>query len=130
MMDAFTLRNLEIVFSSQQKGKSLLDIIDKTSTPMGGRLLRRRLILPLKNINEINRRLSLVEFLNKEDQLKYEISLRLRTISDLDRLMGKLAAEKISPKELGYLRQSLESIQEIKITDSASGCSGMAGSFK
>lgn len=114
MMDAFTLRNLEIVFSSQQKGKSLLDIIDKTSTPMGGRLLRRRLILPLKNINEINRRLSLVEFLNKEDQLKYEISLRLRTISDLDRLMGKLAAEKISPKELGYLRQSLESIQEIK----------------
>lgn len=81
---------------------------------MGGRLLRRRLILPLKNINEINRRLSLVEFLNKEDQLKYEISLRLRTISDLDRLMGKLAAEKISPKELGYLRQSLESIQEIK----------------
>ncbi|OPC38570.1 DNA mismatch repair protein MutS [Elizabethkingia miricola] len=114
MMDAFTLRNLEIVFSSQQKGKSLLDIIDKTSTPMGGRLLRRRLILPLKNINEINHRLSLVEFLNKEDQLKYEISLRLRTISDLDRLMGKLAAEKISPKELGYLRQSLESIQEIK----------------
>ncbi|WP_407508367.1 DNA mismatch repair protein MutS [Elizabethkingia anophelis] len=114
MMDAFTLRNLEIVFSSQQKGKSLLDIIDKTSTPMGGRLLRRRLILPLKNINEINRRLSLVEFLNKEEQLKYEISLRLRTISDLDRLMGKLAAEKISPKELGYLRQSLENIQEIK----------------
>ncbi|MEH7890202.1 DNA mismatch repair protein MutS [Elizabethkingia meningoseptica] len=114
MMDAFTLRNLEIVYSSQQKGKSLLDIIDKTATPMGGRLLRRRLILPLKNINEINRRLSLIEFLNREDHLKYEISLKLKSISDLDRLMGKLAAEKISPKELGYLRQSLESIQEIK----------------
>ncbi|KAF5276573.1 hypothetical protein FQR65_LT16280 [Abscondita terminalis] len=90
MMDAFTLRNLEIVFSSQQKGKSLLDIIDKTSTPMGGRLLRRRLILPLKNINEINRRLSLVEFLNKEEQLKYEISLRLRTISGPDQSIWQL----------------------------------------
>ena len=96
------------------KGKSLLDIIDKTSTPMGGKVTSQKINPSIKNINEINRRLSLVEFLNKEDQLKYEISLRLRTISDLDRLMGKLAAEKISPKELGYLRQSLESIQEIK----------------
>ncbi|WP_300673294.1 DNA mismatch repair protein MutS [Soonwooa sp.] len=114
MMDNFTLRNLEIVYSSNYQGKSLLDIIDKTSTPMGGRLLRRRLILPLKNISDINRRLSLIEFLNKEDHLKYEIEELLKGISDLDRLVGKLAAEKISPKELGYLRQSIINIQEIK----------------
>ncbi|MFN3020290.1 DNA mismatch repair protein MutS [Chryseobacterium sp. TY3] len=114
MMDNFTLRNLEIVYSSNYQGKSLLDIIDKTKTPMGGRLLRRRLILPLKNISDINRRLSLIEFLNKEDLLKYEIEEFLKAISDLDRLVGKLAAEKISPKELGYLRQSIINIQEIK----------------
>ena len=114
MMDNFTLRNLEIVYPSNREGKSLLDIIDKTSTPMGGRLLRRRIILPLKDDNEINRRLSLIEFLNNEDYLKFEIQGLLKTISDLDRLMGKLASEKITPKELGYLRQSLISIKEIK----------------
>lgn len=114
VMDNFTLRNLEIVFPSNKEGKSLLDIIDRTSTPMGGRMLRRRVILPLKSVNDINRRLSLVEFFNNEDALKYEISSLLKRISDLDRLMGKLAAEKISPKEFGYLRQSLVNIQEIK----------------
>lgn len=114
MMDHFTIRNLEIVFSSNQQGKSLLDIIDKTSTPMGGRLLRRRLILPLKSVNEINRRLDLIEFFNKEENLKYEILQFLKTISDLDRLLGKLASEKISPKEIGYLRHSLTNINNIK----------------
>jgi len=114
MMDNFTLRNLEIIHSSANTGKSLLDIIDKTSTPMGGRLLRRRLILPLKSVNEINRRLNLIEFFNKEDLLKINIQTKLKSISDIDRLMGKLASERISPKELGYLRQSLINIHEIK----------------
>ncbi|MDM1553921.1 DNA mismatch repair protein MutS [Chryseobacterium indologenes] len=114
MMDNFTLRNLEIVYPSNPQGKSLLDIIDKTSTPMGGRLLRRRIILPLKSVDEISRRLSLIDFLNENDPLKYEIGQLLKSISDLDRLMGKLAAEKISPKELGYLRQSLINIHKIK----------------
>ncbi len=114
MMDHFTQRNLEIVHPSSYEGRSLLDIIDKTLTPMGGRLLRRRIILPLKNVNEINRRLSLVEFFNNEDDLKFQIQNLLKSISDLDRLMGKLAAEKLSPKELGYLRQSLMAIHEIK----------------
>ncbi|MCW4451841.1 DNA mismatch repair protein MutS [Kaistella sp. BT6-1-3] len=114
MMDNFTLRNLEIVYPSNPQGKSLLDIIDKTATPMGGRLLRRRLILPLKSVDEINRRLNLIEFFNKEDHLKYEIQQLLKSISDLDRLMGKLASEKISPKELGYLRHSLMNIHQIR----------------
>ncbi|MGL6129002.1 DNA mismatch repair protein MutS [Chryseobacterium artocarpi] len=114
MMDNFTLRNLEIVYPSNPQGKSLLDIIDKTSTPMGGRLLRRRIILPLKSVDEISRKLSLIDFLNENDHLKYEIGQLLKSISDLDRLMGKLAAEKISPKELGYLRQSLINIHKIK----------------
>jgi len=114
MMDGFTLRNLEIIHSNHHEGKSLLDIIDRTTTPMGGRLLRRRMILPLKSINEINRRLSLIEFFNKEENLKYNIHDLLKSISDLDRLLGKLAAERISPKELGNFRNSLISIEKIK----------------
>ena len=114
MMDGFTLRNLEIIHSNHSEGKSLLDIIDRTTTPMGGRLLRRRIILPLKSVNEINRRLSLIEFFNKEENLKYNIYELLKTISDLDRLLGKLAAERISPKELGNFRNSLISIEKIK----------------
>ena len=114
MMDGFTLRNLEIIHSNHSEGKSLLDIIDRTTTPMGGRLLRRRMILPLKSVNEINRRLSLIEFFNKEENLKYNIYELLKSISDLDRLLGKLAAERISPKELGNFRNSLISIEKIK----------------
>ena len=114
MMDGFTLRNLEIIHSNHHEGKSLLDIIDRTTTPMGGRLLRRRIILPLKSVNEINRRLSLIEFFNKEENLKYNIHDLLKSISDLDRLLGKLAAERISPKELGNFRNSLTSIEKIK----------------
>lgn len=114
MMDPFTLRNLEVVLPAHKEGKSLLDIIDKTITPMGGRLMRRRMILPLKSVQEIERRLALVEFFNNEDHLKFDIQNILKGISDLDRLMGKLAAEKISPKEFGYLRQSLAGIQEIR----------------
>ena len=114
MMDGFTLRNLEIIHSNHSEGKSLLDIIDHTTTPMGGRLLRRRMILPLKSVNEINRRLSLIEFFNKEENLKYNIHDLLKSISDLDRLLGKLAAERISPKELGNFRNSLISIEKIK----------------
>jgi len=114
MMDGFTLRNLEIIHSNHSEGKSLLDIIDRTTTPMGGRLLRRRIILPLKSVNEINRRLSLIEFFNKEENLKYNIHDLLKSISDLDRLLGKLAAERISPKELGNFRNSLISIEKIK----------------
>ena len=114
LMDNFTLRNLEIIYPSHHEGKSLLDIIDRTATPMGGRMMRRRLILPLKSVNEINRRLSLIEFFNKEENLKCDVLENLKSISDLDRLLGKLAAEKITPKELGYLRDSLASIHQIK----------------
>ena len=114
VMDAFTLRNLEILQPAHPQGKSLLGIIDQTSTPMGGRLLRRRLALPLKNELDINRRLNLIEFFNTEETAREDISQHFRSISDIDRLCGKLAAEKITPKELGYLRTSLQAIEEIR----------------
>ncbi len=113
VLDRFTLRNLEIVYPSSREGKSLLDIVDHTKTPMGGRLLRRRIMLPLKDLTQINHRLSLVEFFNQNDALKWELQGLLPLVSDLDRLVGKLAAERISPKELGNLRESLTIIEAI-----------------
>lgn len=113
VLDNFTLRNLEVVHPSQREGKSLLDIIDHTVTPMGGRLLRRQIILPLLDLEMINSRLSLIEFFNEKQDLKFEILEELKTISDLDRLLGKLASGKILPKELGNLNQSLKCIELI-----------------
>ena len=113
-MDAFTLRNLEILSPSHAEGKSLLQIIDRTKTPMGGRMLRRRMILPLKVVTEIERRLRLVGFFYHHSELCYQVQSLLRAISDLDRLVGKLAAEKLNPKDFGYLRESLRNIQSIR----------------
>lgn len=114
LMDSFTLRNLEIVQPAHPQGKSLLQVIDRTLTPMGGRLLRRRLMLPLKLLNEANRRLSLIEFFLQNPELQQEIREMLRGISDLERLLGKLASEKITPRELGHLRTSLQLMQQIR----------------
>lgn len=114
LLDNFTLRNLEVVQPAHPKGKSLLGVIDRTLTPMGGRLLRRRLMLPLKRLHEANRRLSLIEFFLHQPDLQQEIRGLLSGISDLERLLGKLASEKITPRELGHLRTSLQLMQEIR----------------
>ncbi len=113
MLDKFTIRNLELVYPSDKDGKSLLDVIDRTLTPMGGRLLRRQIILPLLDVSAINRRLSLIEFFNQQESLKFDLIDELKAVSDLDRLLGKLASEKILPKELGNLCQSLKCIASI-----------------
>lgn len=114
MMDAFTLRNLEILSPNHPDGKSLINIIDHTKTPMGGRMLRRRIILPLKVASEIQRRQALVEFFYHHSDVKHQVQQFLSAISDLDRLVGKLAAEKLHPKDFGNLRESLRNIQHIR----------------
>lgn len=114
LLDHFTLRNLEVVQPAHPKGKSLLGVIDRTLTPMGGRLLRRRLMLPLKRLHEANRRLSLIEFFLHQPDLQQEIRGLMSGISDLERLLGKLASEKITPRELGHLRTSLQLMQETR----------------
>ncbi len=106
-MDDFTIRNLELVSSPDSQSVSLLKILDKTFTNMGGRMLRRWVLMPLKEIQVINRRLSVVDFLLEFPEVSYKIEEELRGISDVERLVGKLAGERISPKELGYLRDSL-----------------------
>lgn len=114
MMDAFTLRNLEILSPNHPDGKSLINIIDHTKTPMGGRMLRRRIILPLKVVSEIQRRQALVEFFYHHSDVTHQVQQFLIAISDLDRLVGKLAAEKLHPKDFGNLRESLRNIQHIR----------------
>lgn len=113
-IDGFSLRNLEVINSLHPKGQSLLSIMDKTLTPMGARLLRRRLVLPLVDVKEIEKRLTLVEFFIKKDELRFLIESYLKGISDLDRLLGKLSSERISPKELGSIRESLRQISQIR----------------
>ena len=113
-MDRFTIRNLELYQSNAQKGVSLLDVIDKTISPMGSRLLKRWLALPLKNQTKIQRRLAMVDYFYNEIGLRQEIQLQLRKVSDLERLISKVATQKISPREVNQLLYSIEAILPIK----------------
>jgi DNA mismatch repair protein MutS len=113
-LDRFTIRNLELVFSSNDNAKTLADILDKTHTPMGGRLLKRWMVLPLKDEKPINERLDVVDYLTKNEEIAFELSQRLREIGDLERLISKVAVGKVNPKEVMYLRRTLLQIQPIK----------------
>jgi DNA mismatch repair protein MutS len=113
-MDRFTTRNLELFNSNNLNAVTLIDVIDKTISPMGGRLLKRWLALPLKDLKEINSRREVVEFfiqdLNSLNQIQHHIKL----IGDIERLISKVATFKISPREVIQLKNSLEAIIPIK----------------
>ena len=113
-LDRFTIRNLELIQSAQPDGVSLLDTINKTVTPMGGRLLRKWLVLPLKSKDEIDRRLDVVEVLNSDEDLLEEIGSHLENIGDLERLVGKVATGRVNPRELLQLKKSLLQILPIR----------------
>lgn len=113
-MDRFTIRNLELNGSNNQNATTLLDVIDKTLSPMGGRLLKRWLALPLKDQNQINQRLEVVNYLKNNTEILQNIQYQIKQISDLERLISKLATGKISPREVVYLKQSLDAIIPIK----------------
>ena len=113
-MDRFTIRNLELYHSTNVNAVTLLDVIDKTLSPMGSRLLKRWLALPLKDTTRIKSRHEVVDYLkeNKEDLQK--IQYQIKQISDLERLISKVATGKISPREIIYLKDSLDAIIPIK----------------
>lgn len=113
-MDRFTIRNLELYSSNHQNGVTLLDIIDKTTSPMGGRLLKRWLALPLKNIAEIKHRHQIVAYLNEAEEELTKIRHWINQMGDLERLISKVATGKISPKEVVHLKNSLEAVIPIK----------------
>ena len=113
-MDRFTIRNLELYHSPHQNAVTLLDIIDKTISPMGGRLLKRWLALPLKNVEKIQQRHQVVSHLKSEDDQLNKIQGHIKQMGDLERLISKLATGKINPKEVIQLKNSLEAVVPIK----------------
>ncbi|MGL5277244.1 DNA mismatch repair protein MutS [Myroides sp.] len=115
-MDRFTIRNLELYNSSNLNAITLLDVIDKTLSPMGGRLLKRWLALPLKDTKKIIDRHNIVENLRNDTELLSLFQLQIKKISDLERLISKIATAKVSPRELVYLKDSLDAIIPIKET--------------
>jgi len=113
-LDKFTVRNLELIASPHDKAHKFIDVIDKTVSPMGGRLLRRWVLLPLKEINDIKQRQDVVScFVNNQTPSQEIISL-LKSIGDLERLVSKAAMGKLGPREAVQLRKSLQSIVPIK----------------
>ncbi|MFD1315061.1 DNA mismatch repair protein MutS [Namhaeicola litoreus] len=124
-MDRFTLRNLELHASNAADGISLLDIIDQTVSPMGGRLLRRWLSLPLKDLQEIKERQSIVKYLIEKESDFEKIWGQIKSMSDLERLISKVATGKISPREVVMLKNSLLAISPIKEIGLKSGIEGL-----
>ncbi|MAJ97909.1 MAG: DNA mismatch repair protein MutS [Flavobacteriales bacterium TMED288] len=114
-MDHFTIRNLELIQPNSEKGKSLLDILDNTSSPMGYRALKRAIIMPSNDIGFINSRLKLVDFFNKEDLISNDLKSFISKIGDIERLLSKLATLRINPREVFNLKVSLKSIKSIKL---------------
>ncbi|MCX2681612.1 DNA mismatch repair protein MutS [Galbibacter sp. EGI 63066] len=113
-MDRFTIKNLELYYAPSANAVTLLDVIDKTISPMGGRLLKRWVALPLKNIEMIKQRHDIVQHLMENDMVIDEFRSQIKQISDLERLISKVATEKISPREVVLLKNSLEAIIPIK----------------
>ncbi|MFV8373781.1 DNA mismatch repair protein MutS [Flavobacterium sp. LB1P62] len=113
-MDRFTIRNLELYHSYNPNAVTLLDVIDKTLSPMGGRLLKRWLALPLKDSNKIKSRHQVVSYLKENQDVLKNIQNQIKQISDLERLISKIAAGKVSPREVVYLKESLDAIIPIK----------------
>ncbi len=113
-MDKFTIRNLELYYASSSQAVTLLDIIDKTISPMGGRLLKRWLALPLKHIDEIKKRHEIVKYFIEKDAFFDLMNFQIKQISDLERLISKVATAKINPREVVLLKDSLKAILPIK----------------
>ncbi|RZW45291.1 MAG: DNA mismatch repair protein MutS [Flavobacteriaceae bacterium] len=113
-MDRFTIKNLELYSSPHVNAVTLIDIIDKTISPMGGRLLKRWLALPLKNLEKIKSRHEIVQFLLDNESVKSKIQGQIKHIGDIERLISKVATGKVNPREVIQLKNSLEAIVPIK----------------
>ena len=113
-LDKFTIRSLELLQPMQEDGKSLLDVVDKTVSPMGGRLLRRWLVFPLKDERPINERLDIVEYYYREPDFRQCVDEQLHRVGDLERIISKVAVGRVSPREVVQLKVALQAIQPIK----------------
>ena len=120
-LDRFTIRNLELIGSANENAVSLVDVMDKTCSPMGARLLRKWIIMPLKELKPIQERLDVVEFLVNEEELREKLLHELRQIGDLERLISKIGLQKANPREVIQLKRALYAIFNLKELCSNSG---------
>lgn len=121
-LDKFTIKNLELFHSPYEGAKTLIDVMDRTISPMGGRLLKRWISLPLKDIQPVNERLDIVQHLIEKIAFRDEMAGLLRQIGDLERLISKVAVNRINPREAVQLKKSLRAIDLLKTLCSNSGC--------
>ena len=120
-MDRFTIRNLELFYAPNEQAKTLIDVLDYTISPMGSRMIKRWLALPLKEKSQIDKRLSVVQHIINEENLRKVIEENIKMIGDLERLISKVSTTRISPRECNQLKLSLQSISPIKNTCTNSG---------
>ena len=113
-MDKFTIRNLELLNTGDEKQNSLLKILDNTVSPMGARLLKRWLLLPLKDINKINERLNTVEYLILQTDLRLQLQQLIKQCGDIERLVSKIPTKKINPRDVIHLAKGLQYAKNIK----------------
>ncbi|MDP4813549.1 MAG: DNA mismatch repair protein MutS, partial [Saprospiraceae bacterium] len=113
-LDRFTVKNLELIYSPHESGTSLLDVLDNTVSPMGSRLLKKWVVLPLRNQSEIEARLSVVSWFFENMEVGEDISRLLIKLGDIERLISRVPMGKINPREVNQLRKSLSAIQPLK----------------
>lgn len=113
-LDRFTIRNLELLNTASENGTPLISIIDQTLTPMGARLMKKWLLLPLRDLNIIEERLAIVDTLKNENAIRQSMIEPLRSIGDIERMVTKLSTRRISPRELQQLKRSLKHIEPLK----------------
>jgi len=121
-LDKFTIKNLELFHSPYEGAKTLIDVMDRTISPMGGRLLKRWLSLPLKDIQPVNERLDVVQYFVENSESKDEIAGLIRHIGDLERLISKVAVNRINPREVVQLKRALKAIEPLCGLCNKSGC--------
>jgi len=125
-LDKFTIKNLELFHSPYEGAKTLIDVVDRTISPMGGRLIKRWISLPLKDIQPINERLDVVQYLVEKSTFREEISGLIRQVGDLERLLSKVAVNRINPREVNQLKRALRAIEPLQSLCSNSGCQPLA----
>ncbi len=113
-LDRFTIRNLEIIGSHNENARTLLDVIDKTLTPMGSRLMRRWILMPLKEVEPIEERLQLVDTFVRDAEMRQELAQNIKIIGDLERLITKAAVGRINPREMQQLKRSLMAVEAVR----------------
>ena len=121
-LDRFTVRNLELFHSPYEGAKTLIDIVDRTLSPMGGRMMKRWISLPLKEIEVLNARLDIVDFIMRNSGFMDETELLIREVGDLERLLSKASVGRVTPREVAQVRRALTAIGELKRLCSATDC--------